>query len=79
MDAFRERPDLMHCYLAKAISLDVDGVEKYADWGFSKSSEPSFHAVAHRPFRVSLPTVTAADLKAAGDAFQRCYPTTDDL
>jgi O-antigen/teichoic acid export membrane protein len=79
MEAFRERPDLMHCYLAKVIALNDDGVAKYADWELSKSSEPSFRTVAHGLSGVLYPMSLLPTLKAAGDAFQRYCSKTDDL
>jgi hypothetical protein len=79
MEAFRQRPDLMHCYLAKVIALDDDGVAKYADWELSNSSEPSFRTVAHGLSGVLYPSSLLLTLKAAGDAFQRYCPKTDDL
>ena len=79
VQASRQRPDLMHCYLSKTIALKDGRVASYSDWEFSRSAEPSLCRVAHGVFGAFYPLPLLTALKEAGNAFEQCCPKADDL
>jgi hypothetical protein len=78
-EAYRREPNVLHCHLAKVISLEEDRVAKYGTWQTCNSIEPSLSNVAHGVAGVIYPPLFVVALKQAGDAFRECCPKADDL
>jgi hypothetical protein len=77
--AYNNDPQSVHCYRARVIALDQDGLLKYRQWNFSRSTRPSYRHLAIASTGVIYPPPLLAALRKAGEGFVECCLKTDDL
>jgi hypothetical protein len=74
-----ERPDLIHCYRARVIASQSDGLGPYNDWQMCSSTEANVLNFATGVSGVIYPPEFLSVLRKAGSEFERCCPRADDL
>ncbi len=79
LDAYRARPDLIHCWRAREIRTGSDGLQPYREWPLCATTHAAFHHLATGVGGVIYPTAFLRALKSAGDQFRDCCPKADDL
>ena len=79
LDAYRARPDLIHCWRAREIRTGSGGLLPYREWPLCASTNEAFHHFATGVGGVIYPPAFLQALKSAGDRFRDCCPKADDL
>ncbi len=79
LDAYRVRPDLIHCWRAREIRTGPDGLLPYRQWPLCANTQSAFHHFATGVGGVIYPPAFLRALKSAGDRFRDCCPKADDL
>lgn len=76
---WRQEPELIHCFRAREIRLDQQGIEPYWHWPVCSSDQPSFLHFATGVSGVIYPPSFQKVLRDAGDAFRDLCPKADDI
>lgn len=79
LDAYRARPDLIHCWRAREIRTGADGLRPYREWPLCATTHAAFRHLATGVGGVIYPPAFLHALQSAGDRFQDCCPKADDL
>jgi len=79
LDAYRARPDLVHCWRAREIRTGSGGLLPYREWPLCASTRAAFHHFATGVGGVIYPPAFQQALKSAGDRFRDYCPKADDL
>ena len=79
MSRWCQEPDIIHCFRAREIKLNDNGMEPYNNWPLCQSDQPSIRHFATGVSGVIYPPAFQYALKAAGDEFQKRCPRADDI
>ncbi len=79
LDAYRARPDLIHCWRAREIRTGPTGLLPYREWPLCTDTSAAFHHLATGVGGVIYPPAFLRALRSAGDRFANCCPQADDL
>jgi hypothetical protein len=79
IEANREYPDTVNCYMARVVDVDKGGIRKYAGHKLCSSTRSSFRNLAIGAMGVIYPPSLLMVLKRAGTAFEAYCPRADDI
>jgi hypothetical protein len=79
VEASQKYPECLNCWVAHRIQLGELGLDRFASYPYSCSTQPSFLHIAIGACGIMLPPRLLSALKSAGTAFQTCCPKQDDL
>ena len=77
--AARDRPEHVHCHLAKVVCLSEEGFSPYEMWPKCISTGARFNQIALGVSGVIYPPKLLDALHAAGTGFRECCPKADDV
>ncbi len=79
VQANREFPDTVNCYMAHVIALNGNEMERYKVWKLCDSTYPEFLHMATGIGGAIYPPLFLMAVKKAGTGFENCCPKGDDL
>jgi hypothetical protein len=79
MARWRHEPEIIHCFRAREIKLNDNGMEPYNNWPLCQSDQPSIRHFATGVSGVIYPPAFQYALKTAGDEFLNRCPRADDI
>lgn len=79
LHAYRQAPDLVHCFRARIVRLEGSALSPYSTWDLCRSDAPSFLHCAIGVSGVIYPPRFLNALREAGNSFLESCPMADDL
>lgn len=79
MSRWRQEPEIIHCFRAREIMLNDNGMEPYNNWPLCQSDQPSIRHFATGVSGVIYPPAFQLQLKEAKDEFLKKCPRADDI
>lgn len=72
-------PDVIHCYRARVVLLDQNGLANYGEWALACSTDARFQHFAGSGAGVIYPIQLQRALRREGPGFLACCPDADDI